>query len=47
MPAAPAPSIENYPGEDQGLLTLLNNESTWTRLTALLPLLRALTSIQV
>ena len=39
--------IENYPGEDNGLLTLLSSENTWVRLTALLPLLRDLISIQV
>jgi len=39
--------IENYPGDDHGLLTLLSSENTWVRLTALLPLLRDLVSIQV
>ena len=39
--------IENYPGDDHGLLTLLSSENTWVRLTALLPLLRDLISIQL
>ena len=39
--------IENYPGDDHGLFTLLSSENTWVRLTALLPLLRDLISIQL
>ena len=39
--------IENYPGDDHGLLMLLHDESTSVRLTALLPLLRDLLSIQL
>ncbi len=39
--------IENYPGDDHTVLTLLNDESTSVRITALLPLLRDLLSIQL
>lgn len=39
--------IENYPGDDDGVLKLLCNETTSVRLSSLLPLLRDLLSIQI